>query len=49
MSNSDNAEGLILGALFAAEGYLVIAPNDVGYDISTLSYHPYLNADQPST
>jgi Secretory lipase len=48
LSNSDNAEGLILAALFAAEGYIVVAPNYVGYDISTLSYHPYLNADQQS-
>jgi Prolyl oligopeptidase family len=44
----DNAEGLILAAVFAAEGYIVVAPNYVGYDTSTLSYHPYLDADQQS-
>jgi pimeloyl-ACP methyl ester carboxylesterase len=37
-----SSEGLILAALFAAEGYIVVAPNYAGYDSSTLSYHPYL-------
>jgi alpha/beta superfamily hydrolase len=37
-----SSEGLILAALFAAEGYVVVAPNYAGYDSSTLSYHPYL-------
>jgi pimeloyl-ACP methyl ester carboxylesterase len=37
-----SSEGLILAALFAAEGYIVVAPNYAGYDASTLSYHPYL-------
>ena len=37
-----NSEGLILAALFAADGYIVVAPNYAGYDTSTLSYHPYL-------
>ena len=37
-----NSEGLILAALFAAQGYIVVAPNYAGYDSSTLSYHPYL-------
>jgi len=37
-----SSEALILAALFAAEGYIVIAPNYAGYDSSTLSYHPYL-------
>lgn len=41
-----NSEGLILAALFAAEGYIVVAPNYAGYDTSTLSYHPYLVAAQ---
>ena len=34
--------------MFAAQGYIVVAPNYAGYDISTLTYHPYLNADQQS-
>jgi pimeloyl-ACP methyl ester carboxylesterase len=37
-----SSEGLILAALFAAEGYIVVAPNYAGYDTSTLPYHPYL-------
>jgi pimeloyl-ACP methyl ester carboxylesterase len=37
-----SSEGLILAALFAAEGYIVVAPNYAGYGTSTLSYHPYL-------
>jgi prolyl oligopeptidase family protein len=45
---SDNAEGVLLAAVFAAEGYIVVAPNYLGYGTSTLSYHPYLVADQQS-
>jgi hypothetical protein len=45
---SGNAEGELLAALFAAQGDIVVAPNYAGYDTSTLSYHPYLVADQQS-
>src|SRR5579875_3457151 len=45
---SGNDEGLILAAVFAAKGYIVVAPNYAGYDTSTLGYHPYLDADQQS-
>jgi hypothetical protein len=48
LSAANNAEGLLLAAVFAAEGYIVVAPNYVGYDTSTLGYHPYLIADQQS-
>ncbi len=48
LSNTGNAEGLLLAAIFAAQGYIVVAPNYAGYDTSTLPYHPYLNADQQS-
>ena len=34
--------------MFAAQGYIVVAPNYAGYDISTLGYHPFLNASQQS-
>jgi hypothetical protein len=44
----DNDEGLLLAAVFAAKGDIVVAPNYVGYDISTLGYHPYLVAQQQS-
>ena len=48
LSNAGNAEGLLLAAIFSAQGYIVIAPNYAGYDTSALPYHPYLNADQQS-
>jgi pimeloyl-ACP methyl ester carboxylesterase len=48
LSRADNDEGLLLAAAFAAKGYIVVAPNYAGYDTSTLSYHPYLVADQQS-
>ncbi len=43
-----NAETLLLAAVFASQGYIVVAPNYAGYDTSTLPYHPYLIADQQS-
>ncbi|MFS2205293.1 alpha/beta hydrolase family protein [Variovorax sp. Varisp36] len=39
-------EGLMIAAMFAAQGYIVVAPNYAGYDKSTLPYHPYLDGDQ---
>ncbi len=48
LESSDNTEGLLMAAVFAAEGYIVVAPNYVGYDTSTLGYHPYLNGEQQS-
>ena len=48
MSNMQNTETLILTAIFASHGYIVVAPNYAGYDTSTLPYHPYLIADQES-
>ena len=47
-ATTSNDEGLLLAAVFAAEGYIVVAPNYAGYDTSSLDYHPYLNADQQS-
>lgn len=48
LQDPQNAEGLLLAALFASQGYLVVAPNYAGFDTSTLGYHAYLNADQQS-
>ena len=48
IQNSNAFEGLLLAALFASRGYIVVAPNYAGYDTSDLPYHPYLNADQQS-
>jgi pimeloyl-ACP methyl ester carboxylesterase len=47
-SNPANGESVLLAAMFAAHGYIVVAPNYAGYDTSPLSYHPYLHADQQS-
>ncbi len=41
-------ESVLLAAMYAAQGYIVVAPNYAGYDSSSLSYHPYVNADQQS-
>lgn len=46
LTNPDNAEGLLIAAAFAAQGYIVVAPNYAGFDSSTLPYHPYLHAEQ---
>jgi len=48
ITDPTNSEGALIAAMFAAQGYIVVAPNYAGYDDSTLSYHPYLNADQQS-
>lgn len=48
ITNPANSEGVLIAATFAAQGYIVVAPNYAGYDISTLGYHPYLNAQQQS-
>jgi hypothetical protein len=48
ITNTANTEGALVGAVFAAQGYVVIAPNYAGYDSSSLAYHPYLNASQQS-
>ncbi|MES2185189.1 MAG: prolyl oligopeptidase family serine peptidase [Pseudomonadota bacterium] len=42
------SEGSLVGALYAAQGFTVVAPNYVGYDASSSSYHPFLNGDQQS-
>ena len=48
ITDPSNTEGVLIAAMFAAQGYIVVAPNYAGYDISTLGYHPYLNAEQQS-
>jgi hypothetical protein len=48
ITNTSNTEGALIAAMFAAQGYIVVAPNYAGYDSSSLPYHPYLNADQQS-
>ncbi len=42
----DNQEASLVAAMYAAQGFIVVAPNYAGYDVSSLTYHPYLNAEQ---
>jgi dipeptidyl aminopeptidase/acylaminoacyl peptidase len=42
----DNSEASLVAAMYAAQGFIVVAPNYAGYDVSTLNYHPFLNAEQ---
>ena len=42
----ENSEATIVAAMFAAQGYIVVAPNYAGYDDSSLKYHPYINGEQ---
>lgn len=49
MANLSATEPLLLAALFAAQGYIVVAPNYAGYAGSSLAYHAYLDATQQSS
>lgn len=42
---SSDSEGSLLMAMYAAQGFIVVAPNYLGYDRSSLGYHPYLHAE----
>ncbi|MEZ5649619.1 MAG: alpha/beta fold hydrolase [Burkholderiaceae bacterium] len=46
-SSTEGFGGLAL-AMFAARGYIVVAPQYTGYGTSWLDYHPYLQADAQS-
>lgn len=48
ITDQTNTEGVLIAAMFAAQGYIVVAPNYAGYDISNLGYHPFLDAAQQS-
>lgn len=47
-SNDAYAEAIVAATTFAAQGFIVVAPNYAGYDSSSLGYHPFVNADQQS-
>ena len=49
LNNPAVGESTLIAANFAAQGYIVVAPNYAGYDESDLDYHPYLVAQQQST
>lgn len=48
ITNPSNTEGALIAAMFAAQGYIVVAPNYAGYDTSSLPYNPFLNGSQQS-
>jgi len=48
ITNPANTEGALVAAIFAAQGFIVVAPNYAGYDASSLGYHPFLNEAQQS-
>jgi pimeloyl-ACP methyl ester carboxylesterase len=48
-TNAANSESALIATVFAAQGYIVVAPNYLGYDISTLGYHPYVDATANAT
>lgn len=48
MANLGSNEPLLVAGMFAAQGYIVVAPNYLGYAGSTAAYHPYLDAEQQS-
>jgi len=43
-----NSEAGLVAAMYAAQGWIVVTSNYVGYDASRSTYHPYLNAEQQS-
>lgn len=46
MASPQDGEAALVAAMYAAQGYIVVAPNYAGYEASPLPYHPYLNLDQ---
>ena len=46
MANLSGTEARLVAAMFAAQGYIVVAPNYAGYAGSSLAYHAYLDATQ---
>lgn len=46
MASPQDSEAALVAAVYAAQGYIVVAPNYAGYEASTLAYHPYLNLQQ---
>ncbi|VTU37653.1 lipase family protein [Variovorax sp. RA8] len=45
LANPQDSETFLLSAMYAAQGYAVVATDYLGYAKSTFPYHPYLHAD----
>jgi alpha-beta hydrolase superfamily lysophospholipase len=49
MSDLSATEARLVAAMYAAQGYIVVAPDYAGYAGSSQSYHAYLDASQQSS
>lgn len=49
LANPADAETGLLAAMYAGQGYAVVATDYLGYAKSNFSYHPYLHADSEAT
>lgn len=49
LANPTDGETFLLAAMYAAQGYAVVATDYLGYAKSSYAYHPYLHADSEAT
>jgi uncharacterized protein with PQ loop repeat len=49
LANPQDGETFLLAAMYAAQGYAVVATDYLGYAKSNYGYHPYLHADSEAT
>jgi pimeloyl-ACP methyl ester carboxylesterase len=49
LANPTDGETFLLAAMYAAQGYAVVATDYLGYAKSTYTYHPYLHADSEAS
>lgn len=49
LANPADAETFLLAAMYAAQGYTVVATDYLGYAKSTHTFHPYLHADSEAS
>lgn len=49
LANPADGETFLLAAVYAAQGYTVVATDYLGYAKSTYSYHPYLHSDSEAS
>jgi pimeloyl-ACP methyl ester carboxylesterase len=49
LANPADGETFLLAAMYAAQGYAVVATDYLGFAKSTYGYHPYLHADSEAT
>jgi pimeloyl-ACP methyl ester carboxylesterase len=49
LANPQDGETFLLAAMYAAQGYAVVATDYLGFAKSTYSYHPYLHADSEAS